>query len=271
MFKFPKFSKALVAFTLASSALLGGCTRVTDGETGVRVTTSGSIEGTELDTGYHQTLFGNILQFPIRDITYALDNQTPLTSDNSALADFDVSIVYSVNKTSVSELYKTKARSFHLVDEKTKDTYLMYNYIGILVNNAVYKAVREYKSLDVADNRSKIEQEIKRLVFEQLKAEKLDTSILLSVVQIRSIKPNAAILASATELVKSQNDLKIKENEIKIAEAESKRQSALSQNSGAAIAYMEAQAKVTIAEAIKNGKVQTIIVPSNMTSLMVSK
>jgi hypothetical protein len=266
-----KFSKSLVAFAVASSLLMGGCTRVTDGETGVRVMTSGTIAGTELDTGYHQTLFGNILQFPIRDITYALDNQQPLTSDNSALADFDVSIVYSINKTAVSELYKTKARSFHLVDEKTKDTYLMYNYIGILVNNAVYKAVREYKSLEVADNRAKIEQEIKRLVFEQLKAEKLDTSILLSVVQVRSIKPNAAILASATELVKSQNDLKIKENEIKIAEAESKRQSALSQNSGAAIAYMDAQARLTIAEAVKNGKVQTIIVPSNMTSLMMSK
>ncbi len=46
---------------------------------------------------------------------------------------------------------------------------------------------------------------------------------------------------------------------------------ALSSNSAASIAYMNAQAALNISEGIKNGKVQTIVVPSNMTGLMIGK
>ena len=60
---------------------------------------------------------------------------------------------------------------------------------------------------------------------------------------------------------------KIKENEIKIAQAEAERQKALSQNAGQSIAYMQAQSQLLIAEAVKAGKVQTIIIPSTMTAL----
>ena len=258
--------KFLTATVLIIAVLASGCTRITDGEVGVRVTATGTIQGEELNTGYHQTIIGDVLQFPVRDLTVALDNAKPLTADNSALADFDVSIVYSVAPTAVAELYTKKAKSFHL-KSADGDVLLMYNYMNILVNNAVYKSVRAYKSLDVADNRVKIESEIRELVLAQLKEEKLDTSLLLSAVQVRNIQPNADILKAATDLVKSQNELKIKNNEIAIAEAEAKRQQALSQNAGQSIAYMQAQSQLLIAEAVKAGKVQTIIIPSNLTAL----
>jgi hypothetical protein len=45
----------------------------------------------------------------------------------------------------------------------------------------------------------------------------------------------------------------------------------LANNSGASIAFMQAQAMLNISEGIKNGKVQTVVVPSNMTSLMLPK
>jgi hypothetical protein len=99
----------------------------------------------------------------------------------------------------------------------------MYNYMVTLVNNASYKVVRGYTNLSAADNRQELEQKIRDLVTEQLKSEKLDTAINISVVQIRNILPNAAILESATALVRSQNELKVKENEVKIAAAESQR------------------------------------------------
>lgn len=256
----------MIAALVVASVFSTGCTRITDGEVGVRVTTNGTIQGNELGTGYHQTMFGDVLQFPVRDLTVALDNAKPLTADNSALADFDVSIVYSVSPTAVAELYTKKAKSFHF-KAADGDVYLMFNYMATLVNNAVYKSVRGYKSLDVADNRVKIEAEIRELVLQQLKEEKLDTSLILSAVQVRNIQPNADILKAATDLVKSQNELKIKQNEIAIAEAEAKRQQALSQNAGQSIAYMQAQSQLLIAEAVKAGKVQTIIIPSNLTAL----
>lgn len=256
----------MIAALVVASVFSTGCTRITDGEVGVRVTTTGTIEGAELKTGYHQTLFGDVLEFPVRDITFSLENATPLTAENTPLSDFDVSVVYSLNPNAVADLYTKKARSFHAVDSN-KDTMLMYNYVGTLVNNAVQKSVRQYKQLEVADNRAQIEQQIKSIVLESLKAENLENSIVVSAIQVRNIKPNAQILQSATDLVKSQNDLKIKDNEVQIAKKESERMKALADNSGQSIAYMQAQAQLTIAQAVREGKVQTIIIPSNLTAL----
>jgi len=261
-----------LSLLVAAIAISTGCTRITTGEVGVRVNTSKEVQGAELMPGsWNQTMLGDVLTFPTKDISLTLENKTPMTSDNSALADFDITVVYGINPTSVSELYTTKSKSFHAYDEKEGDTYLMYHYVTTLVNNAAYKTIREYKSLEVSDNRANIEVSIRNAVNEQLKVEKLDTAITLTVVQIRNILPNAEIMASATAYVKSQNDLRIKETEVAIAKKESERMAALSSNSTQSIAYMNAQAALNISEGVKNGKVQTIIIPSTMTGLMIGK
>lgn len=257
MNRFTKMS--VVALAVASTI---GCTRIETGEIGVRVDMSKQVQGTELQSGsWNQTLVGDVLTFPIRDISISMENKTPLTSDNSALADFDLTVVYGINPNSVSELYTTKSKSFHAVNEKDGDIYLMYNYIATLINNASYKAIRGYKALEVADNRQKIESEIRNLVTEQLKSEKLDTAISVTVVQIRNVQPNAEILRSSTEVVRAQNELKVKETEVQIAKKESERMAALAQNSTQSIAYMAAQSQLLIAQGIKEGKVHTIVVP----------
>lgn len=256
--------KYIAAILAVISAI--GCSRIETGEVGVRINASKQIEGNELQPGsWNQTILGDVITFPVKDITVQIDNKTPLTSDNSALADFDISIVYSIEPSAVAELYSTKAKSFHLKWEG--DTYLMFNYISTLVNNASYKAVRGYKALEVADNRQKIEQEILTTVKQQLDSEGLGKSINVTVVQVRNVQPNTEILKSATDYVRSQNELKVKENEIKIAEAEAKRMQMLSSNSTQSIAYMKAQSELNISEAVKNGKVQTIIIPHGMTML----
>lgn len=257
---------AIAALAIAAT----GCTRIETGEIGVRLNASKQIEGNELLPGsWNQTLIGSVLEFPVKDIVVALENRTPMTADNSALADFDITVVYSINPTSVAELYSTKSRSFHA--EGRDGTLLMYNYMTTLVNNASYKAIRQYKALEVADNRAKLEAEILAGVQEQLKAEKLDTALSLTVVQVRNVAPNADILKAATEYVRAQNELKIKETEVQIAKKESERMAALAQNSQQSIAYMQAQAALNISEGIKNGKVQTIVVPANFNALMMNK
>ena len=251
------FKLALIAALIATTT---ACTRIETGEVGVRVNASKEIEGKELQPGsWNQTLIGSVLEFPVKDIVVALENKTPMTADNSALADFDISVVYSINPNSVAELYSTKSKSFHA--EGKEGIFLMYNYVTTLVNNASYKAIRQYKALEVADNRAKIEEQIRVAVNEQLREEKLDTAITVNVVQIRNVAPNADILRSATEYVRSQNELKIKENEVKLAKLEAERMAALAQNSGQSIQYMQAQAQMKIAEGIAAGKVQTIVVP----------
>lgn len=259
-------TKKLLAVLIAATAV-SACTRIETGEVGVRVDASKRIEGTELMPGsWNQTVVGQVLTFPVKDIVVNIENKNPMTSDNSALADFDITVVYAINPTSVAELYSTKSRSFNA--EYKGDILLMYNYMVTLVNNASYKVVRQYKALEVADNRAKIEEQIRDIVNESLKDEKLEGAITLSAVQIKSVVPNAEILKSATDYVKAQNELKIKETEVAIAKKESERMAALAQNSGQSIAYMNAQSQMKIAEGIAAGKVQTIVVPMDFKGMV---
>lgn len=263
------FNKLIPVLLLAPVVWLGfnSFTRIKTGEVGVRVNFSKEVQPGELLPGsWNQNLIGSILTFPVRDITISLDNKTPLTADNSALADFDISVVYEINPSSVAELYAKKAKSFHQISDG--DWLLMYNYVGTLVNNAAYKAIRQYKALEVADNRSKLEQEIRQHVTEQLVAEKLENAIHITVVQIRNVQPNAEILRSATEYVRAQNELRVKETEVEIAKKESERMAALAMNSTQSIAYMQAQAQLKIAEGIAAGKVNTIVVPMDFRGMV---
>lgn len=255
-----------ISAVVAMSIGLTGCFQVVeDGRVAVRTTATGVIEGTELGTGWHQTMVGKLVEFPVRDISMEINDKRYTTAENAPLGDFDFTIVYSINTASVSELYKSKSRSFHAVEGG--DVYLMYNRVHTLANNAAYKEVRKYKSLEAADSRAKIEQDMRSTIDQLLEEDGLKGHITVSSVTVRSIQPNADIMASSVAVVKAQNDLRVKETEVKIAEAESLRMKALSENSGQSIAYMLAQAQLTIAEAVKAGKVNTIIIPSTLTAL----
>ena len=254
--------KIFASLMIALTMLMVGCTRIETGEVGMRVNFDKTISQEELQPGsWNQTIIGSVLTFPVKDITVTLENKTPLTADNTALQDFDVTVVYGINPQSVTELYTTKSRSFHTPWEG--DTFLMHSYMTTLVNNATYKAVRQYNALEVTDKRKDIEDAIKAGVTEQLRAEKLENSLHLSVVQVRNIQPNQAILQAATNYVRAQNELKIKQTEVDIARKESERMAALSANSEKSVTFMDAQARLNISEGVKNGKVQTIVVPAD--------
>jgi regulator of protease activity HflC (stomatin/prohibitin superfamily) len=246
----------VIAIGLAAT----GCTRIETGEVGVRVGFDKQVKQGELLPGsFNQTIVGDVLTFPVKDVQVDVKDMTPLASDNSTVADFDMSVVYSVNPTSVAEIYTTKNRGFHAVTEDG-DTLLMYNYIFQLTRNAAYKVARKYESLKMADNRAEIENLIRAEIVESLNEEKLGNSITISQVLVRQITPAESIVASANALVRAQNEMKQKEVEVKTAKLEAERIAALNANAGAT-KYMEATALVTLAEAVKAGRVQTIVVP----------
>ena len=255
---------------LAAAVLATGCTRIETGEVGVRVGFDKQVQSGELLPGsFNQTLIGDVLTFPIKDVNVTLENMTPVASDNSTMKDLDAVVVYNINPQNVAELYSTKNKSFH-ADFKG-DTYVMYNYIVQNARNAIYKAARKYEALDMADKRSEMEKFIQDEIVRNLAEEKLDGSIIISQVMIRNVVPADSVVESANALVRSKNELKQKEVEVKTAEAESRRMAALANNSGASIAFMQAQAMLNISEGIKNGQVQTIVVPSNFNALMMPK
>ena len=94
------------------------CTRIETGEVGVRRSFDKTIETTELLPGsVNQTIFGDVMTFPTKDVSVDVADMTPLASDNSTVADFDLSVVYSINPPSVAELYIEKNRGFHAETE----------------------------------------------------------------------------------------------------------------------------------------------------------
>lgn len=265
MKKFLKISAIIAAVVIAT-----GCTRIETGEVGVRVGFDKQVQSGELLPGsFNQSLVGSILTFPVKDVNVQLNDMTPVAKDNSTMKDFDAVVVYNINPQNVAELYSTKNKSFHA--EFKGDTYVMYNYVVQNARNAIYKAARKYEALDMADNRTEMENFIKDEIVRNLAEEKLDGSITISQVMIRNVLPSDTVVESANALVRSKNELKQKEVEVKTAEAESRRMAALANNSGSSIAFMQAQAMLNISEGIKNGKVQTIVVPSNFNALMMPK
>lgn len=260
-----------LATLVAASVLATGCTRIETGEVGVRVGFDKQVKPGELLPGsFNQVVIGDVLTFPVKDVNVVLENMTPVAKDNSTMKDFDAVVVYNINSQQVAELYSTKNKAFHATD-KGGDVFLMYNYIVQNARNAIYKAARKYEALDMADSRSEMENFIKEEIVRNLAEEKLDGSLTISQVLIRNVVPADSVVASANDLVRSKNELKQKEVEVKTAEAEARRMQALSSQGSQSIAYMQAQAMMNISEGIRNGKVQTIVVPANFNALMMNK
>lgn len=246
---------------LAAAVLATGCTRIETGEVGVRVGFDKQVKQGELMPGsFNQVLIGDVLTFPVKDVNVTLDNMTPVAKDNSTMKDLDAVVVYNINPNQVSELYSTKNKAFHATD-KSGDVFLMYNYIVQNTRNAIYKAARKYDALDMADNRENMETYVKEEINRNLAEEKLDGTITISQVLIRSVVPADSVVESANALVRAKNEKRQKEVEVETAKLESQRMQALSNQGAQSIAYMQAQAELNYSEAAKAGQINTIIVP----------
>ena len=262
--------KRVIAFVMVALAfVMAGCTRIETGEVGLRRGFDKQVSNVELLPGsFNQTIVGEVLTFPVKEVAVKIDNLTPQAKDNSTMKDFDATVIYNINQSQVAELYNTKNKSFHAYHDG--DTYLMYNYIFNAARNAIYKSARSYEALEMGDNRQPIETAVKDLVTKTLAEEKLDGVITITQVLVRNIVPADSVVQSANDLVRAKNEYRQKEIEVQTAKKEAERMQALSNQGSQSIAYMNAQAALNISEGIKNGKVQTIVVPSNMTGLMIN-
>jgi hypothetical protein len=263
--------KRFVLFGLIGASIFAtGCTRIETGEVGIRVGFDKQVKQEELLPGsWNQVMIGDVLTFSVKDVQVDVVDMTPLAADNSTVKDFDLAVIYSVNPQSVAEMWVDKNKSFH-AQSNSGDILLMYNYMVQIARNAAYKSARKYESLKMADNRQQIELEIREEMIKALTAEKLDTSINVQQVLVRNIMPADNIIESANALVQAQNELKKKQVEVETAKKEAERIAALNANKGA-IEYMQAMAMMNISEGIRDGKVQTIVVPANFNALMMPK
>jgi hypothetical protein len=252
---------------IGAAVFATGCSRIETGEVGVRIGFDKQVKQEELLPGsWNQTVIGDVLTFSVKDVQVDVVDLTPLASDNSTIQDFDMAVIYSINPSTVAELWIDKNRGFH-AQSNSGDILLMYNYIYQVARNAAYKSARKYESLKMADNRAQIEAEIREEMVKALSAEKLDGAVNIQQILVRNILPAPNIIESANALVQAQNELKKKQVEVETAKKEAERIAALNANKGA-IEYMQAMALMNISEGIRDGKVQTIVVPANFNALM---
>ena len=260
--------KSFVAIVALAVMFLSGCTRIETGEVGLRVGFDKQVQLQEIlpGTGFlgmHQVIVGDILTYPVRDIAVQLDDLHPQTSDNSTLSDFDVTVIYSINPKAVGELYTTKAKSFHALGNDGSDTFLMYNYMVTLARTAAYKAAAKFPAMESVRKRDEIEVETMKAVAEALKNEKLETALTLTKVQVRAIQPAQTIINTANEAIAAQNQLITVTKQVEIAKQEALRQAELSKPAN--LEYMRVKAALNISEGVRDGKVQTVLIPHNLT------
>ena len=244
---------------LAAAVLATGCTRIETGEVGLRVGFDKQVKTEELLPGsFNQTLIGDVLTFPTKEISVKVEDMTPLAKDNSTMKDFDALITYNINQAQVAEIYNTKNKSFHAKHDG--DVYLMYNYIHNATRNAIYKSARKYEALDMADNRQVMETEIKEQIIKTLADEKLDGTITIGQVLVRNIVPADSVVASANELVRAKNEFKTEE--VKVATAKKRNESM--QANPMAIPLLKAEAEAdairSLPRAIAEFKGQTLVI-----------
>ena len=251
--------RILTLSILAAAVLASGCTRIETGEVGLRVGFDKQVSTGELLPGsFNQVIIGNVITFPVKEISVKVEDMTPLAKDNSTMKDFDALVTYNINQAQVAEIYNSKNRSFHAVHDG--DVYLMYNYIFNAARNAIYKSARKYEALDMADSRQAMETEIKEQIIRTLAEEKLDGTIVIGQVLIRNIVPADSVVASANELVKAKNEFKTEE--VKVATAKKRNESMQANPMAIPLLKAEAEAEAMrkLPDAIANFKGQTLVI-----------
>ena len=251
-------NKLLLALMAVGIVTLSGCTRVETGHVGIRTTFNGSIEPDELGVGFHQTLIGTVHTYVANEITWKIDNLTPQTKDRSQLEDLDLAYTYSVNPHSIADLVvKYKGRD---AEADNGDRYPLALYVENVVKTATTDVISKYDALEANEKREEIRNAIRIQAEAMFKEDGLHEAVQIHQVFVKNLQLSKAIMSSANAVIISQNELKTKEFEVQTAKKEAERLVALSQNH-ANIDYMNAKSLSDIAEGVKSGKVNTIVVP----------
>lgn len=251
-------NKMVIGLISVGIVTITGCTRVETGHVGIRTTFSGVVEPQELGVGFHQTLIGSVDTYVANEITWKIDNLTPQTKDRSQLEDLDLAYTYSVNPGMIGDLVvKYKGRDG--VDNRG-DRYPLALYVENVVKTATTDVVSKYDALEANEKREEIRNKIRTQSEAMFKEDGLAEAVQIHQVFVKNMQLSKAIMASANQVIISQNELKTKDYEVQTARKEAERLTLLASNKGN-IDYMNAKSLSDIAEGVKTGKVQSIIVP----------
>ena len=251
-------NKFLIGVALLGMLSMSACTRVETGHVGIRTSFSGEIDPQELGVGFHQTIIGSVSTYVANEITWKIENLTPQTKDRSQLEDLDLAYTYSVNSASIGDLV-VKYKGRDAVDDNG-DRYPLALYVENVVKTATTDVLSHYDALEANEKRETIRNEIRTQAERMFKEDGLAEAVNIHQVFVKNLQLSKAIMQSANAVIISQNELKSKAFEVDTARKEAERLTLLANNKSS-IDYMNAKSLSDIAEGIKNGKVNAVVVP----------
>lgn len=263
------FKKLLVVCLLSTGVV--GCTKINDTQVGISENRfSGEIHDTVLSQGLHQTLTNKITEVSKRNLVIQVVAQ-PIVAEKVPMSSFQAKINYGIVPENAAIAYKTE-KAQHITTEDG-DVYLLGQYVQYVANSAINDVVSKYKALEVNDNRTKIEVEVKDQINSKLKAQGKDKFVRVNEINVLKVTPPQSILNSSLAIVNSQNALKTKQNELEVAKVEQEVKKVLAENASEKyVDLLRAESEKIKAEAMleaaKKGTLNTmVIVPEKFTGL----
>ena len=150
--------KNLLKVILATfmAIFLSACERVETGQVGVRIGFDGGISKEELEQGFHMAVLDSIKVFSVKQIPLQLENLQPKANDNLTLEDLDVTVFYSVNPETISDVY-IKYQNATVKNDDENIFYPAYKLVNNLAKSVTNDIVSKYNSMEVNSKRNEIE------------------------------------------------------------------------------------------------------------------
>lgn len=262
--------KLFLALCAALMALaMTGCGRIEDGHTGIRTSFNKVVQNDEVRPGFYVALFDTVTEYVTNEITVDVNDLRPQTADKTNLADFDVTVIYSVDSTQLAEMHRQfKGRHVKIQG----DWYPMYAYVRNTIESAVPAAVSKWSALDANEHRKDIETDIAAEITAKFQRDGLSGKIRIHSVNAKNIMPDPKLQDSILQVVRARKEQEAKQIEVNTAKLEAERMAALSKQGGKEYTeLLAAQANMKLAEAVAAGKVQTIVVPHDFKGIVTVK
>lgn len=261
-----KFLKLMVVSFVV--LMMAACGRIDTGHTGVRTSWDKQVQTQVVTPGFYVAVTSDVDQYVTSEITFKLENETPQTKDKTYLKDLDATYLWQVTARDLPGLV-TQYKNRTFVD-KDGNRYPMGIFVDTVMQRSLAQAVGDYDALDANQHRTEIENATVKNATAILAGEGLAHDIVIKKVMISKIIIDPRLQDSVIRNVTALKDNQTKDTEIDTARKEAKRMSALADNANnpAYIAILNAQSNMKIAEGIANGRVNTIVVPSDFKGIV---
>jgi len=225
---------------------LCACTQIDTGNVGIE-STLGQYKEQSLPPGVYSVLGKNVLEVSTKEIPIVLDNMTPKTKNNVALADFDLTVYYRTNPAIVSKIL-TRFVGDVSNDFKDGSVAVGFNYVTRQAREVAYDAASHFEMSDIHTKRGEIGDLVKNRLQETLDAEAGKGWFEVTSVQVRAIQPDPRLEEAIRDAAQVEFQVRRKEQEKALAQAEAERKKIEAQG--------EAQANQIIANSLTSTLVE---------------